>query len=80
MVRSVNPDVIEIKQFLKSIMIDISNISNKIKDDDEEGDLSLDWKFAAMVLDKLCLYVFAILTVVLTCGILMSSPNFFKLK
>ena len=47
LVRSVNPDVIEIKQFLKSIMIDISNISN---------------------------------TVVLTCGILMSSPNFFKLK
>jgi len=61
-------------------MIDITNISQKLKDYDEDGSMSLEWKFAAMVLDKLCLYVFAILTIVLTCGILMSSPNFFKLK
>jgi hypothetical protein len=61
-------------------MVDINNISQKLKDDDEDNSMSLEWKFAAMVLDKLCLYVFAILTIVLTCGILMSSPNFFKLK
>jgi nicotinic acetylcholine receptor len=72
-------DVLEFKQTINSIMVEILSISKKLNDNEEEGNMSLEWKFAAMVLDKLCLYVFAILTITLTCGILMSSPNFFKL-
>lgn len=30
-------------------------ITDKIKDDDEAGNVENDWKFAAMVIDRLCL-------------------------
>ena len=75
----VNTDVSQLKDDINSILIEIINISKKLNNQEEEGDRSLDWKFAAMVLDRLCLYVFAVVTIALTCGILMSSPNFFKL-
>ncbi len=78
-VAPVNTDLLGLKHDVSTILLEISNISKKLKENDEEGDRSLEWKFAAMVLDKLCLYVFGILTIVSTCGILMSSPNFFKL-
>ncbi|ETN81005.1 Cation transporter family protein [Necator americanus] len=34
-----------------------------------------DWKFAAMVVDRLCLFIFTIFIVVSTCGIMFSSPH-----
>ena len=40
---------------LSLILKEIKVITDKIKDDDEAGNVENDWKFAAMVIDRLCL-------------------------
>ncbi|KAK6033067.1 Neurotransmitter-gated ion-channel transmembrane region, partial [Ostertagia ostertagi] len=45
----------------------------KDKSNDEQAEN--DWKFAAMVVDRLCLFIFTIFIVVSTCGIMFSSPH-----
>uniref|UniRef100_A0A1I7XM46 Cation transporter family protein n=1 Tax=Heterorhabditis bacteriophora TaxID=37862 RepID=A0A1I7XM46_HETBA len=45
----------------------------RIKSNDEQAEN--DWKFAAMVVDRLCLFTFTIFIVVSTCGIMFSSPH-----
>uniref|UniRef100_A0A3Q3EC87 Cholinergic receptor, nicotinic, alpha 7 (neuronal) n=1 Tax=Labrus bergylta TaxID=56723 RepID=A0A3Q3EC87_9LABR len=43
---------------------------------DEEETLCNEWKFAAAVIDRLCLVAFSLFTILCTIGILMSAPNF----
>ena len=62
------------------LLKEICKITKKMEDDDKEGERALEWKFAGMVIDKLCLYLFSTLTLVLTCSILFSAENFFKFK
>lgn len=69
-----------IKNEIRLLLKEINKITKKMQDDAEEGDKALEWKFAGMVIDKLCLYLFSILTFVLTCGILLTAPNFFKFQ
>jgi len=40
---------------LSLILKEIKVITDKIRDDDEAGSVENDWKFAAMVIDRLCL-------------------------
>jgi len=37
-----------------------------------------DWRFAAMVVDRLCLCLFTVFTVVSTLTILLSAPSFYS--
>jgi nicotinic acetylcholine receptor len=67
-----------LQQELQNILKEIRCITKKINDDEEDEGEELDWKFAAMVLDKLCLYLFGTLTLITTV-MLMRTPNFFKL-
>jgi hypothetical protein len=69
-----------LKKELTVLLKEIREITKKIRDDDDDEEKSLEWKFAGMVLDKLCLYVFSILTIISTCVILLTSPNFFNLR
>lgn len=69
-----------LKKDVHVILKELRSITKRLQDGDDEDDKSLDWKFAAMVLDKLCLYVFGILLISSTCVILFTSPNFFKLR
>ena len=41
----------------------ISNINIQVKDEDEAAAVEADWKFAAMVIDRLCLIVYTLFTV-----------------
>lgn len=41
------------KQELELILREIRIITDKIREDDQQGAISGDWKFAAMVLDRL---------------------------
>lgn len=59
-------EYIPLKYELNLILLEIRKISNKLKEDEDETQQELEWKFAAMVLDKLCLYVFCILTIICT--------------
>lgn len=65
---------------LRSIKSEVRFITDHIKKEEEEDDVSQDWRFAAMVLDRLCLIVFSILTTSLSYVTLFSAKNFFKFR
>lgn len=48
----------------------------KLKKEDEVGEVTRDWKFAAMVVDRLCLIVFTLFTIIATLAVLFSAPHF----
>ena len=74
----INNDLI--RDEINLLLNEIRKITKKIQDDEEDGEKALDWKFAGMVIDKFCLYMFSIITLILTLVILLSAPNFFKFK
>jgi len=60
---------------LSLILKEIKVITDKIRDDEESGAAEADWKFAAMVIDRLCLIVFSIFTAAATVGVLLAAPH-----
>lgn len=68
------------KKIIGSILKELSKLTQKIKDDDDDEAKELNWKFAAMVIDRLCMIFFIVSTFGCTVGILLTSPNFFKFK
>ena len=65
---------------LNLILKELQFITKKIKTDEEEEDKSNDWKFAAMVIDRLCLVFFSVATFISTAAILLTAKNFFKFR
>ena len=65
---------------MKNIVKELRCITHKIKKDEYEEEKSLDWKFAAMVIDRLCMILFYFATFVTTCLILLTSKVFYKNK
>uniref|UniRef100_A0A8B9L016 Neuronal acetylcholine receptor subunit alpha-7 n=1 Tax=Astyanax mexicanus TaxID=7994 RepID=A0A8B9L016_ASTMX len=61
---------------LAKILEEVRYISKRFRDQDEEETVCSEWKFAASVIDRLCLMAFSIFTILCTIGILMSAPNF----
>lgn len=49
-------------------------ITRRMIEADREGDQSNNWKFAAMVVDRLCLYIFTALMIGTIVGVLVSAP------
>lgn len=47
----------------------------QMRKDDEDADISRDWKFAAMVVDRLCLIIFTLFTIIATLAVLLSAPH-----
>lgn len=41
-------------------------ITDKIRKEDEAAEITNEWKFAAMVVDRLCLIVFTLFTIIAT--------------
>ena len=50
-------------------------ITDKIRDDEESSSIEGDWKFAAMVIDRLCLIVYTIFTILATIAVLWTAPH-----
>jgi len=67
-------------QNLNMILKELQTITNKIKNDEEDEEKSLDWKFAAMVIDRLCLVIFTFATFISTAVTVITSKNFFKFQ
>ena len=59
------------------IYAELKFICDRYREEDKAGEVTSDWTFAAMVIDRLCLYVFVTVTVVSTAAILLSAPNIF---
>jgi nicotinic acetylcholine receptor len=65
---------------IRMILSELKFITDYVRREDEEDDISQDWKFSAMVIDRLCLVVFTILTTIFSYVTLFAAPNFFKLR
>ncbi|XP_016418488.1 neuronal acetylcholine receptor subunit alpha-7-like [Sinocyclocheilus rhinocerous] len=61
---------------LSKILDEVRYIAKRFRDQDEEESMCNEWKFAASVIDRLCLMAFSLFTILCTIGILMSAPNF----
>ncbi|TMS13267.1 neuronal acetylcholine receptor subunit alpha-7 [Larimichthys crocea] len=61
---------------LAKLLEDVQYIAKRFRDQDEDVSVCNEWKFAASVIDRLCLMAFSIFTILCTIGILMSAPNF----
>ena len=57
------------------ILREIKVITDKIKEDDEAAQVEGDWKFAAMVIDRLCLIVYTVFTIIATVVMLWTAPH-----
>jgi nicotinic acetylcholine receptor len=60
---------------LSLILKELRMITDKIRKDDEAADITNEWKFAAMVVDRLCLIVFTLFTIIATVAVLASAPQ-----
>jgi nicotinic acetylcholine receptor len=67
-----------VKRTLTMILKELRLMTQKIKTDEHFEEIGLNWKFAAMVIDRLCMIVFAFATFISTAGILFTSPNLYK--
>lgn len=60
---------------LQLILKEIQFITNRMRRADEEAEIISDWKFAAIVIDRFCLIVFTLFTIIATIVVLMSAPH-----
>ena len=66
-----------IERELHTILLEIRVISDKIRAEAEAGTLENEWKFAAMVLDRVCLLAFTFFTVLLSAAVFIAAPHVF---
>nr|CDJ94011.1 Neurotransmitter-gated ion-channel ligand-binding and Neurotransmitter-gated ion-channel transmembrane region domain containing protein [Haemonchus contortus] len=59
---------------LQRIYQELKVVTKRMMETDREGQASNNWKFAAMVVDRLCLYVFTMFILASTIGIFSSAP------
>ena len=66
-----------VKGELLSILSELRFITHKIKEGNENQDEINDWKFAAMVIDRLCFWIFTSYLVITTVAIFFKAPHIF---
>ncbi|XP_038660163.1 neuronal acetylcholine receptor subunit alpha-7 isoform X2 [Scyliorhinus canicula] len=60
------------------ILEELQFIGRRFRDQDEGEAICSEWKFAAAVVDRLCLVAFTVFSIICTFAILMSAPNFIE--
>ncbi|XP_032940894.1 neuronal acetylcholine receptor subunit alpha-7-like isoform X2 [Catharus ustulatus] len=60
------------------ILEEVQFIAMRFRKQDEGEDICSEWKFAAAVIDRLCLVAFTLFAIICTFTILMSAPNFIE--
>ncbi|XP_056268101.1 neuronal acetylcholine receptor subunit alpha-7-like [Pseudoliparis swirei] len=63
---------------LAKILEEVRYIARRFRDQDEDKSVCNEWKFAASVIDRLCLMAFSLFTILCSIGMLMSAPNFIE--
>ena len=52
-------------------------ITSTLKQNEENNEVVMDWKFAAMVIDRFCLISFTLYTVISTVVVILTAPHIF---
>ena len=60
---------------LTMILKELRVLTDKLKADEDDDAIENDWKFAAMVLDRLCLITFTGFTMLATAALLITAPH-----
>ena len=60
----------------RDILHEIRFIANRLREEDGDTTVKDDWKFAAIVLDRLFLWIIVGFTIGFTGGVLISAPHF----
>ena len=60
---------------MQAIIRELRFITTTLKKKEFEEDIVADWKFAAMVVDRICLFIFTLFTIVATVAVLFSAPH-----
>ena len=69
------PPASPLERELRAILREVSVIAGKIRRDDRESGVAGEWKYAAMVMDRLCLVAFLAFTVILSLAVFLSAPH-----
>ncbi|XP_076391292.1 nicotinic acetylcholine receptor alpha7 subunit isoform X1 [Megachile rotundata] len=57
------------------ILKEIKIITDQLKSEELNSKVTNDWKFAAMVIDRMCLIIFTLFTIIATITVLLSAPH-----
>jgi nicotinic acetylcholine receptor len=60
---------------LQAILREIRFITARLRKAEDDAEVVGDWKFAAMVVDRMCLIVFTSFTIIATVAVLLSAPH-----
>lgn len=77
-IRSLSPEedgLFGVRNEILAILNEIRFITRKMKDDNKSAEETNDWKFAAMVVDRLCFWVFSAYLTIGTLAIFFSAPH-----
>ncbi|CAD5223652.1 unnamed protein product [Bursaphelenchus okinawaensis] len=61
-------------QLLQRIHSELKVITKRMMEEEREENQATNWKFAAMVVDRLCLYIFTIFIIATCVGVMMAAP------
>ncbi|XP_076864250.1 cholinergic receptor, nicotinic, alpha 11 isoform X2 [Brachyhypopomus gauderio] len=61
---------------LQAVLDELRYLADRFRAQDENESAAEQWKFAAAVIDRLCLVAFSVFNIICTISILMSAPNF----
>ncbi|XP_067934663.1 neuronal acetylcholine receptor subunit alpha-7-like [Watersipora subatra] len=76
--KSITSDFSPTRYELRSILKELKFITEKMKSQDEDDQVTSDWKFAAAVVDRFLLWFFAIATALASVCILLAAPHMFS--
>lgn len=60
---------------LNDIRVELHVVTDKMRDEANEAEVKRHWKFAAIVLDRLCLVLFTAVFSIATCAIIFGAPQ-----
>ena len=72
---SLHHSCISTQRELQMILKELRYLTDRMRKEDEEADIVNDWKFAAMAVDRFCLIVFTLFTIVATFAVLGQAPH-----
>ena len=75
MLRKAQNISLPLKRELGLSLKEIRVITDKIRDDDDSSTVKGDWRFADMVLDRLCLLFFTVFTIITTVVVMLAAPH-----